>query len=183
MKYINSEGIMATLKDAEVATLEERVRRLEDINSVKECMYHYLRCCDLMDPDMMASCFTETAKLSWGDVYPNVYYGRKEILENLRKVVGAAKTQTHYCTNQQVYFQTDDSAIVYCHMYSWQTFKDPEKEDIYCFGRYETQVVRDFDGEWRFQSFKFVLAGQIGAPRECEQFDRPWPPEPIPDRE
>ena len=179
MKYIDDEGKMCTLEDSPVVTLEERIKRLEDINSIKEVMYHYMHYCDNLDPYGMASCFTETGKLSWGDVVPGYYNGRAEIYEQLKPVMAAAKTQTHYCTNQQIYFESSDSAIVYCTMYSWQKWKDETQPDAYSYGRYETQVVRDTDGEWRFQSFKLIYAGSIPCTRECEQFDRPWPPVPI----
>ncbi len=173
------DGKMDTMKDTPVITLEERVRRLEDIGAIKECMYHYMRCCDNLDPVGMASCFTKTGKLSWGDVYPNYFDGKDAILDHLKAIMGAAQTQTHYCTNEQIYFETNDSAIVYCCMYSWQTFKAPDVADIYSFGRYELQVVRDIDGEWRFESFKLIMAGTVGGVRTSEQFDRAWPPVPI----
>lgn len=173
------EGKMFSIKDAPVNTLEERIQRLEDIRAIKECMYHYMRCCDNLDPVGMASCFTQTGKLSWGDVYPNYFDGKNAILAHLKEMMGAAKTQTHYCTNEQIHFETSNSAIVYCCMYSWQTFKNPDVADIYSFGRYESQVVRDMDGEWRFESFKLIMAGTIGGMRASEQFGRPWPPVPI----
>ncbi len=178
MKHV-SNGRMTRLPDAPVDTLEERVKRLEDLRAIEECMYHYMRCCDELDPIGMASCFTDTGKLSWGDVYEGYFDGRAAITAHLKEIMGAAKTQTHYCTNQQIFFETNDSAIVHCAMYSWQTFKDESVEDCYTFGRYETQVVRDSDGEWRFESFKLIMAGQQGGTRWGEHFSRPWPPVPI----
>ena len=172
---------MCTLQDAPAETLEERVRRLEDIRSIEEIMYHYMNYCDQIDPRGMASCFTETGKLSWGDVLPGHYSGRREICEQLTAMLGAARTQTHYCTNQQIWFESADSAVVHCNLYAWQTWKDETLPDTYTFGRYETQAVRDTDGEWRWQSFKLLYAGSIPTGREGEQFGRPWPPVPIRD--
>ncbi len=177
MKYIK-DGKMFTMQDAPASTLEERVKRLEDINSIKECMYHYMHYCDNLDPVGMASCFTDTGRLSWGDTLGHID-GREAILEHLKEIMGAAKTQTHYASNEQILFGTPDSAIVYCCMYSWQTFKAQDVPDCYSYGRYETKVVRDKDGEWRFESFKLIYAGAIGADRWGEQFNRPWPPKPI----
>ena len=176
---VTVDGKMTTLKDAPVSTLEERIQRLEDRAAIEECMMHYMRCCDNFDTVGMASCFSKDGKLSWGDIYPSVVTGREAILEHLQGLFGAARTQSHFCTNQQIYFESKDSAIVHCYMYSWQTWKDTAKEATYCYGRYETQVVREEDGEWRFASFKLVMAGQVGGVRTEEQFNRPWPPVPI----
>ena len=173
------DGKMCTMPEPPVSTLEERIQRLEDRRAIEECMYHYMWACDNIDPVGMSSCFTETGKLSWGDIYEGYYNGRAEICEKLSGMLGAARTQSHFCTNQQIWFETPDSAIVHCYMYSWQTWKDPLKKDTVCYGRYELQVVRDTDGEWRFQSFKLVMAGQEGGVRSEEHFNRPWPPQPI----
>lgn len=178
MKYTKDEK-MYQMKDAPAITLEERVQRLEDRNAVEECMYHYTKCCDNCDPIGMSSCFTETGILSWGDVYDSQLEGRETIKESLQKMMGSAITGTHLITNMQILFETKDSALVHCYMHSWQCFKDyPRTSDCYTYGRYELQVVRDIDGEWRFQSFKLVMAGQKGGHRACEQYDRPWPPVP-----
>ena len=178
MKYTKDEK-MYQMKDAPTITLEERVQRLEDRNAVEECMYHYTKCCDNCDPIGMSSCFTETGILSWGDVYDSQLEGRETIKESLQKMMGSAITGTHLITNMQILFETKDSALVHCYMHSWQCFKDyPRTSDCYTYGRYELQVVRDIDGEWRFQSFKLVMAGQKGGHRACEQYNRPWPPVP-----
>ena len=100
-------------------------------------------------------------------------------MENLQKMMGSATTGTHLITNMQILFETKDSALVHCYMHSWQCFKDyPRTSDCYTYGRYELQVVRDTDGQWRFQSFKLIMAGQKGGHRACEQYGRPWPPIP-----
>ena len=178
MKYTKDEK-MYQMKDAPTITLEERVQRLEDRNAVEECMYHYTKCCDDCDPIGMSSCFTETGILSWGDVYDSQLEGREAIKESLQKMMGSAITGTHLITNMQILFETKDSALVHCYMHSWQCFKDyPRTSDCYTYGRSELQVVRDIDGEWRFQSFKLVMAGQKGGHRACEQYNRPWPPVP-----
>lgn len=175
MKY-TMDGKMYQMTDAPVRSLEERIQRLEDRASIEECMYHYTNSCDNCDPAGMASCFTETGILSWGDVYDSQLEGREAILASLQKMMGSATTGTHLISNMQIYFETKDSALVHCYMHSWQCFKDyPRTSDCYTYGRYELQVVRDTDGEWRFQSFKLIMAGQKGGHRACEQYDRPWP--------
>lgn len=172
-------GRMFRIPDAPTATLEERIQRLEDRAAIEECMYHYTNSCDNCDPEGMASCFTDTGILSWGDVYEGQLEGRRAILESLQKMMGSATTGTHLITNMQILFETNDSALVHCYMHSWQCFKDyPRTSDCYTYGRYELQVVRDTDGQWRFQSFKLIMAGQQGGHRACEQYGRPWPPVP-----
>lgn len=179
MKYLDN-GLMRTLPEAPATTLEERIQRLEDLRAIEECFSHYVNFCDRVDPAGMASCFAENGKLSWGDIYPTVIRGgRQGIFEHLQSMLGSARTQSHYVTNLQVHFVERDRAIAACHLYSWQEFKDATKKDIYSFGRYETELVREADGEWRFSSFKLVMNEQMGGVRTEEHFNRPWPPLPI----
>ena len=117
------EGKMFQMADAPTHTLEERIQRLEDRAAVEECMYHYTNSCDNCDPVGMASCFTDSGILSWGDVYEGQLEGRQAILENLQKMMGSATTGTHLITNMQILFETKDSALVHCYMHSWQCFK------------------------------------------------------------
>ena len=182
------DGKMYAIKEPPVNTIEERLQRMEDLRAIEECIYHYAWACDNIDPVGMSSCFTETGRLSWGDVVPDVVCGRAAILEHLQSLLGAALTQTHLMTNPQILFVTNDKALAHYQMYSWQTFKDDNVPDCYSYGRYEAEVVRDTDGEWRFESFKFILAGTLSGcefdknGRHSEQFGRAWPLIPIPPR-
>ncbi|MGM9661692.1 MAG: nuclear transport factor 2 family protein [Oscillospiraceae bacterium] len=171
---------MCTMAGAPAETVEKRLRRLEDRESICEALYHYANSTDTCDPDGQASCFAEHGVLKWGDNFKDWYVGREQIREHFRAAKGAVMTGTHLITNVQILFESDDSAIVHAYFYAWQHFKDyPRKSECHTLGRYEAQVIREDDGEWRFQSFYVVTAAQQGGYRGCEQFTRPWPPRPI----
>lgn len=179
MKYVVG-GKMCTMQDLKDTSLEKRLQRMEDRNAICEALYHYAQSTDKCDPDGQASCFAEQGVLKWGDNFKDWYVGRETIRAHLKALMGAALTSSHYVTNVQILFEDDDTALVHAYFYAWQHFKDyPKKSECHTLGRYEVQMVRESDGEWRFQSFYVVTAAQQGGYRGCEQFDRPWPPRPI----
>jgi ketosteroid isomerase-like protein len=105
--------------------------------------------------------------------------GKQAIKELYEKLLPGTKSSTHVIGNQQVWFKEADTAIVYCYLHAWQTFEEyPKKPDVFSYGRYELETVREDDGEWRVRKFKIVFAGQLGGGKACDHFARPWPPDP-----
>jgi len=52
---------------ADLAELEARIRRLEDIEAIRRLKYKYFRCLDSKLWDEFAECFTEDATTSYSD--------------------------------------------------------------------------------------------------------------------
>ena len=173
------DGKMYKMKDAPTNTLEERIQRMEDTEAIKEIMYNYCYSADNMDGIGMSACFSETGIMSMGDVYPTKYHGREAIAKFYEGKLDEALTSSHYITNMQIWFETPDSAIMVAYVYAWKRFRDyPNTSDFEMYGSYETQAVRNTDGEWRFESLKLVVAGMTPGNRVNEQHNRPWPPVP-----
>jgi hypothetical protein len=102
--------------------------------------------------------------------------GKKELLGFLHAYFPKSVSSTHYITNVELVFETDDRVAAHTYMYSWQRFKDyPAAADCHRYGRYEFRVVRASDG-WRFSRLNLLSAGEYGGARIGEQFNRPWPP-------
>jgi uncharacterized protein (TIGR02246 family) len=181
MKHV-VDGKLYNMKDAPVKTLEERVQRLEDIESIKGILYNYCYGCDINDPVVTAACFTDDAVVCMND--NAVFKGKKAIEEFYAKALPNAVTGSHFVTNMQIWFETPDSAIMFAYIRAWQTYRDyPKVADCHLYGRYETRAVREADGEWRLNYLRLVVAGNHAGGRGCEQFDRPWPPVPeIPEK-
>ena len=176
MKHL-VDGKMYTIPNAPALSLEEKIKRLEDTESIKECMSYYFYYADMMDPVGMASCFTDDARLCWSPG-GEVYYGKEAILADFKSRVGAPNAQVHHGSNKQILFRTPDDAMMLCYLYSWKRFPG-EKPDYIIYARYEINAVRDTDGEWRFASMQFLTSGEANQPTEAQYFDRPWPPAPI----
>lgn len=182
MRYTQN-GRACTFPEAGGETLEARVRRLENIRLIEECMFHYAKSADECDPEGMASCFTKDAVLRWGPESQPITGGRDALYRHFRSIMGKARAQEHYCTNFQILMQADDRALGVCNMHSWQIWKNPSRPETFCYGRYEFEAVTE-NGEWRFRSFLLTLNGKTTgsgttAGREAEQSGRPWPPAPI----
>ena len=171
------DGKIYNIPDAPVNTLEERIQRIEDTEAIKNIMYHYTRCTDALDPEGIASIYTENGTFC-SPALGNPT-GRKAIAELYGKLLPGTKSSEHLIANQQVLFTSNTTAVMHCYFHSWQTFESyPSKPDCYTYGRYEVEVVKEDDGEWRVQNFKIVMAGQLGGGKSCDHFNRPWPPKP-----
>lgn len=177
MKYVEN-GKIYTMKDTpEAVTLEERIQRLEDIEAIKSIMYNYTRCTDNLDVEGIAAMFTETGTFC-SPALGNPT-GREAIAELYGKLLPGTKSSSHMIGNQQVLFTSEKTAIMHCYLVAWQTFESyPVKPDCNTYGRYELDVVKENDGEWRVQNFKIVMAGQVGGGKCADHFARPWPPAP-----
>lgn len=178
MKYVR-EGKMCTYGETPAAALEERVRRLEDREAIREILHHYTRAVDRNDVGGIVSCYTEDGCFLPGDKSKPVS-GRENIMEVLGRLMNAdIKTSAHHIANQQIYFETPDMAVVYACFYANKSFYQGREDEI-TWGGYELRVVRDTDGEWRIKTHKVFFTRQDGSRtgRFGEQMDRPWPPEP-----
>jgi ketosteroid isomerase-like protein len=67
-----------TTPESSTQALEHRIRRLEDVEAIRQLKAHYARLCDNQyDPDALASLFTEDAV--WDGSQLGVHRGRDEI--------------------------------------------------------------------------------------------------------
>lgn len=177
MKEIKN-GAMFKMPDAPCKTLEEKVQRLLDIEEIKTIPFHYARNCDRLDAEAISSIFTEDGVYWSAGLGP--IKGRKAISDYFGAAYVHEKSATHLMGNQQVWFETNDKAVLHTYFHSWSTFKDyPVTGDRYTYGRYEIIAVRDTDGEWRASDMHIVCAGQTGTGGAWgEHFNRPWPCDP-----
>lgn len=177
MKVIR-DGKMCSLAETEEISLEQRVRRLEDMEQIKEILHHYTRCVDRGDVNGIASCYTEDGCFYPSD-FSNPIQGREAIFNIFSKLLDPSiKTSAHYISNQQIHFENRDEALVFAYFYSNKSFEGREDE-LTC-GGYEVRAVREADGEWRMKSHKCFFTRQEGSRsgRFGENIDRCWPPLP-----
>jgi hypothetical protein len=155
----------------------QTVKRLTDRLDIQELMARYCRHADLLDGAGMAACFTQDCVVAYvpGAIAPPAR-SKEELLGFLNAYFPNSVSSTHYITNVELIFETDDRVVAHTYMYSWQRFKGyPAAADCHRYGRYEFRIVRTEDG-WRFSRLNLLSAGEYGGARIAEQFNRPWPP-------
>ena len=75
-------------------TLEERITRLEDIESIRSLQAKYQRCLDIRDFDGLAECFAEDVVSSYGNGSMS-YVGRDAVLKFLSEVMTLKMPSSH----------------------------------------------------------------------------------------
>lgn len=75
-------------------TLEERIARLEDIESIRYLQAKYQRCLDTRDFDGLEECFSENAVSSYGNGKMS-YQGKSAVLNFLRGAMTLDMPSTH----------------------------------------------------------------------------------------
>lgn len=95
---------MANLKE-----LEERIKRLEDVEAIKRLKYKYLRAVDAKQWDELAECFTEDATTAYGDGKYS-FQGRDAIMKFLRESLGPTMISMHQCHHPEIEFTSDTTA-------------------------------------------------------------------------
>lgn len=168
---------LRTIAEPAATSLEARIARLEAERAIRETIAHYARCVDARDGEGAASIFTEDGQLC-GPGAPAVQ-GRNRIARLYGKLLGRMTSSTHLVGNEQVLFTSENSAMLHCALLAWEGFGealDTGDANRFSLGRYELDMVREDDGEWRARTMTVVFAGQTGSPRYAEHVDRPWPP-------
>jgi ketosteroid isomerase-like protein len=158
-----------------MASLEDRIRRLEIRAEINEFLSSYCRAADTFDAKRQASLYTDDCVVSYiADASP--VHGRTALLGFLQAYFDSAVSGSHHIANVELLFKSDDVVDAHTYMYSWQRFKAfPVTADCHRWGRYEIRLVRTGDG-WRISHMNLLSAGEYGGARIGEQFGRPWPP-------
>jgi hypothetical protein len=148
------------MNDSELAA---RVRRLEDIEALKQLKHRYAAFCDQdYDPDGLAPLFTENA------IWDGGMMGRYEGREAIRKFFSEAHTVVpfaiHHVTNAIIDVEGDRATGRW---YLWQpcTFS-PAGEALWMAGRYFDEYRRE-DNVWRFEHVQIEL-------RMLSPYDAGW---------
>lgn len=180
MKTLEND-LMTTVEEWPASTVEERIRRLEDVRSISEVVAHYARCVDNGDGVGAASVFAEDGSLVCPGAPP--ICGRAKLAKLYGRLLVSITASTHAVSNLQVCVTGPDSAKAHCVLWAWDGYgKELDlaaSADQFSFGRYELELVRETDGEWRVQAMNINFAGQTGENgRFAEHLNRPWPPQP-----
>lgn len=89
--------------------LEERIKRLEDIEEIRYLQAKYQRCLDSRDFDGLAECFSEDAVSSYGNNTMS-YQGRENILNFLMSVMSVSMPSAHLIHGGEIDWISPDFA-------------------------------------------------------------------------
>ena len=135
---------------AEVRELRDRVRRLEDIEALRNLKAEYAAACDdNYDADRLAALFVEDA--TWESQGMGKYEGREAIREFFRGISGHFVFALHYGLNPQIEV-TGDTARARWYLFMPCTVGDTGKA-MWRAGLDEEEYVR-VDGRWMYRSKK-----------------------------
>jgi hypothetical protein len=136
--------------------LEERVRRLEDLDEIKELHREYLFFISNLDFDKALDCFSETIRVDIAQY--GVRKGKEEVTQFFKGVIykNVLQSKDGHFTGQPVISVEGDRAKGHWMFYRFVPEPSPVR---WVQGRYDCEYVKE-NGKWKFSVLKLT---------------RPWP--------
>ncbi len=142
-----------------MSELEQRIKRLEDIESIRRLKHHYAELCDdHYRPESLAALFTDDGVWDGGEDY-GCHTGREEIANYWRSCASAIPFAMHLIVNHTVdVIEPASHAIGWCNLFQPMTLNGAP----YWAGvRYDEDYAFE-DGRWKFR--RITLTTQMLAP-------------------
>jgi hypothetical protein len=139
-----------------LAILEQEVRRLKDIEAIKQLRWDYSRACDdNHNPDRLVPMFTTDASIVLNPPFSGEVRGHaalREMFANNARVNGITWTLHYYL--QPIIAVANDGRTAKATWYLWELAKMPDatgkEEPVWVAGEYFDDYVKE-DGRWKFQ--------------------------------
>ena len=133
-----------------MATVEERLKALEDKRDILRTMYNYAHTLDYGDEEGFMDCWTEDAFLGWS-IIPGGLKGRDRIREGFHVHTHAPDAWHKHMLAEPRITLAGDTATVQSMFFRIDPYESSNgAPEIYAFGRYLDRLVRCQDGKWRF---------------------------------
>ena len=141
----------------DMAALEQRITRLEDIEAIKQLKARYCHICDdTHTPDTIASVFAEDSIWECDDL------GNAQGHKDIRELFSGCRKQftfsQHNITNPVIEVNGERATGIWYIMGPW-TLTENNKE-IWMAARYDDDYVK-IDGEWKYQHLRVDLRMNI----------------------
>jgi hypothetical protein len=135
-------------------SLEQRVRRLEDIEELKRLKYRYWRCLDLKLWDEIGECFAPDARVAYGEGQ-YTFTGVDAILAFLREALGRERGSVtlHHGHHPEITFTGDDTARATWALDNYM-FNLKQDRGVRIGAYYEDDCAR-IGGVWKFTSIGY----------------------------
>ena len=136
-----------------IAELEKRITRLEDIEAIKQLKARYCDICDdTHNPDRIASVFTEDGIWEGGD------FGQAKGHQAIQKLFSGFREQfsfsQHNIVNPIINVDGERATGSWYILGPW-TFTEDNKE-IWMTAKYDDDYVK-INGEWKYQHLRAVV--------------------------
>ncbi len=137
----------------DLAALEKRIMRIEDIEAIKQLKARYCEICDdLHNPDRIASVFAPDAIWESADFGKATGHAEiRELFSNFRKMFSFSQ---HNIMNPIIDVQGDRATASWYIMGPW-TYAENDDEKWLAL-RYDDDYVK-LDGEWKYQHLRVAL--------------------------
>lgn len=136
------------------ASLEARVRQLEDRALIGEQVIKYAVGVDRRDWTMFADCFTDPVRVDYSDSgMPIADYPRDTFVGTVSNALNGFTATQHISPNHVIEFDDDDPDRAVCHsyMYAQHHLEASEGGDFFLLrGSYTNHLVRTSEG-WRIE--------------------------------
>ena len=134
----------------DLADLERRIGRIEDVEAIKQVKYDYWHHIDLKRWGELGNCFTEDISAYYGRDDWRIE-GRKELVDWLRGNEGGEHySVSHAGHNPQVKLLGEDQAEGFFKLHDWVRIEP--SITLRGWGHYENRFVRESDGQWRIKT-------------------------------
>jgi len=137
---------------ADLAELEARIRRLEDIEAIKRLKHRYFNSLDSLLWDELVDCFAEDGVI---DYEPDIRMeGKKDIVEHIKEKLHE-HIGVHQGHNPEIQITSDTTATGKWELFVY-AYLEEFKSGVRLGGYYHDEYVKE-KGEWKIRSSKMTL--------------------------
>lgn len=152
--------------------IERELRRVLDRQQLVDLVHAYCRGVDTVDPDLVASLFTDDCVVDYGPGLGTPARGSAELRDRLDGGLPRFAATSHHVSNIEIVFddgpdETGDRATGITYLMAWHRYDDG-RPDAILYARYHDTFVRRGDG-WAIATRTLRVAGQT-------EFDVAWHP-------
>jgi hypothetical protein len=161
---------------ADLRELEARIRRLEDIQAIKNLLVRYARASDKHnDPDLMLPLFTEDGALDVGSDYGR-YQGHDTLRAFFLETPKIISWSLHYMVSPSIEIAEDGrSATAFWYLWELANMPYPKgtgEEAVWIGGTYDSDLVKQDDGSWLFKEIRLKM--ELMSPYSEGWVKKPW---------
>lgn len=140
------------MKEKKIMSLEERIQRLEDIESIRYLQAKYQRVLDARDFNGIAECFADDVVSSYGNGEMS-YNGKDNVIKFLMSVMSVKMPSAHMIHGGEIDVFDDNTAKAKWYLQDFLINKE-HNVNIYGAAIYDNSYVK-INGEWKIKAIGY----------------------------